>query len=58
MGFYDVEVDGVKYKCQGHSKSDAIDEILDSDVSGPWGSYKSLRSTLRDDADVRARRTD
>ncbi|MDD3135040.1 MAG: hypothetical protein PHF64_00930 [Methanoregula sp.] len=25
MGFYNVRIDGVEYKCQGYSRSDAVD---------------------------------
>ena len=25
MGFYKVRIDGVEYKCQGYSRSDAVD---------------------------------
>jgi len=54
--FYEVEVNGVVYKTQGYSEDDAKEQILEHDVNGPWGSYKSLESTLDDDADIRVRR--
>lgn len=28
MGFYKVTIDGIEYKCQGHSRDDAVDCLM------------------------------
>jgi hypothetical protein len=56
-GFYEVEVDGVKYKVQAFDASDAREQALDIDVGGR-AERKRLGDTVHDEDSIRVTRED
>jgi hypothetical protein len=57
FGFYEVEVDGVKYKVQALSADDARESALDIDIGGR-AERKRLGDTVHDEDSIRVTRED
>lgn len=57
FGFYEVEVDGVKYKVQALNSDDAREQTLDIDIGGR-SERKRLGDTVQDEDSIRVSRED